>query len=365
MTPVTQDFDRLRATVADAIRAAFADSETPPATAVMSADKDDGFYRSIEARFQRLMVHPTPVGLMEHAKDAEHLNPCAERWFWRAHLLAALEAPWDNLEDEQTQSLFFSTSYMLRPNPCAIQEGRTDYEDAQNLRERFNAVQRVAVARFLGFVLSAPVLAGTSYAFGTSQSIAWCWTDDPATTRAADALRSEARTYRRPPADNSHYEDLSRAIERAFEDTPAPVAPLMGGLDEDTCEYDIEFQGAQWQTLAPWFLNFHSSAFSFMTPAAFRYFLPAAMCHALGPGTEVNLDSRLVDTLLDPSSYRDEHRARVLTFSRDERNVVADFLQCLQWQRGSYGTDTPCRYRRAIVDIWDPDTGLQSEASAG
>ncbi|MFT7578858.1 MAG: hypothetical protein ACI9MR_000520 [Myxococcota bacterium] len=328
----------------------------------MRTDRHDTYFRSGEARVQQLMAHPTPDGLMAHASDAKDLKPSAERWFWRAHLLAALEAPWNDPLNDQTRSLVHSTTYWLRPSPSAILKGRTDDEDAQNLRERFNTAQRVAVARFLGFILAAPVLAGTGRAYRASQSIAWCWTDDPATTRAAEALRNEARTYRRPPADNSLYEDLSRVIEGAFEDTPAPVPPLMWqGLDDEASEYAIEFQGARWQTLAPWFLSFHSTAFSFMRPATFRYFLPAAMCAELGPGTDIELGFHLVDCVLGPSSIRDQIRARVLTFSRDERSAVADFLFA-DW---AYGSQSPCPYERAIVDVWDPDTGLQPEDRAG
>ncbi|MFT7578859.1 MAG: hypothetical protein ACI9MR_000521 [Myxococcota bacterium] len=368
---MTDSIPELRASVAEAIRAAFADGETPPSPPMVSADKRVAFFRSgrsayyhsLEAGFQRLMADPTQVGLDEHAPMAQDLKPSAERWFWRTYLLAALEAPWgDPSDDEQTRSLVHSTTYWLRPNLSAVLAGRADHADAQDLRERFNADQRVAVARFLGLILAAPMLAGTIYAYSATQVIAWCWTDDPATTRASEALRSKARSYQRPPADNSLNADLIRAIETAFEDTPAPVAPLMESLvcGEDF-EHAIEFQGTRWQTLAPWFLNFHSSAFYTMTPAAFRYFLPAAMCHRLGAGTEVELDFHLVDCVLDPSSYRDSARDRVLAFSRDERNVVTEFLRASR----RHGRDSPCPIRTAVVDFWDPDSGLQREDSVG
>jgi hypothetical protein len=85
------------------------------------------------------------------------------------------------------------------------------------------------------------------------------------------------------------------------------------------------------------------------------------MCHALSPGTEVTLDFHLVCALLEPSPYRDKVRARVLIFSREQRNVIADFLSA----DSHYGTQTPCPYRRAIIDFWDPDTGLQGETNGG
>ncbi|MFK7928082.1 MAG: DUF6714 family protein [Myxococcota bacterium] len=361
MTLLTPEFEQRRAEVAECIRTAFSGDETPPDPPVMSPDRNDSFYRSLEAPFQALMAQPTAEGLIEHGHVARHLKPSAERWFWRAHLLAALEAPWDHVHDYQTQSLVHSTTYWLRPNPCAIRAGRTDYEDAQNLRQRFTPEQRIAVSRFLGFVLTAPTIAGSIYAYGASQSIAWCWTDHPATAKASQDLRNSGRAYQRPPADNGVFEDLIHAIESAFAHTPPPDGPLMGAQDEEPSSYAIEFRGAQWQSLTPWFVDFHSTAFSFMTPAAFRYFLPAVMCHELGPGSEVDLGFHLVQCVLEPSSYRDDTRARILTFTSEERRVICDFLA---WE-GYSEEGMPPGYDEAIVDFWDPDTGLQAGGEGG
>ncbi|MFT7578860.1 MAG: hypothetical protein ACI9MR_000522 [Myxococcota bacterium] len=369
---MTDDFPELRASVADAIRAAFADSETPPAPSMMQGDRNptvpndqnDAFVRSHELSFQQLMAHPTPNGLIEHAYPSRFLRPSAERWFLRALLLATLDAPWDHPLGERTGSLVWSTTYWLRPYPFAVRDGRTDYDDGLSLRERLNGAQRVAVAYFLGLALAAPMFAGTKDAYTVAQSIVWCWSDDPATTRAAEALRTEARSYRRPTAIDPLAEDLICAVERAFPNTAEPVALLMNGLlDDDDC--DMEFMGTQWQTLAPWFLDFHRHGFCNMEPATFRYFLPAAMCHALGPGTEVDLIRELVDRLVKPwthrASYRDKTRARVLAFSATERAVVAEFLRASR----DFGAESPCPIERAVVDFWDPDTGLQSEDYAG
>ncbi|MFK7928011.1 MAG: hypothetical protein AB8H79_07465, partial [Myxococcota bacterium] len=267
---------------------------------------------------------------------------------------AALESPWDRPEDDSMRSLVQSVTSWLRPDPCAVREGNKGTQNARNLRVRFSRPQRVAIARFLGLVLVDPVFAGTIYAYGASQSIAWCWVDDPATTLAATALRAEARTYARPPVQHAGGEDLCRAIERAFEHTPAPESPLMTALDEEPSEYAIEFAGTRWQGLAPWFLDFHSPAFSYMTPASFRYFLPAALCHALGPGTDVDLTFHLVHSVLDPSPYRDELRAKVGGFSTEERLVVTDYIRGALRRRSSGSR----LHERAIVEVWDPDTGV-------
>lgn len=338
-----------RATVERDIRAAFAGAETRPAPPMVRAELDDAYYRDLEVAFQEHPGQPTPEFLDSHAGEARYLQPQAERWFWRSLLLAALEIPWDRYHDDRT---LFYTLLALRPNPCAVRERRTDYDDAQNLRERLTPAERLTVAGFLRLAVEDPWFAGKPMAYLASQAIAWCWNDDPAATRAAAALRATARAYRRPPADDPDNEALIAVVERAFAATPAPVGSPMEGLSEEPSEYAVEFEGADWRTLAPWFLDFHYAAFSFMTPAAFRYFLPAAMCQTLGPGAVVSIDFHLVDCLVDPSSYREAARARVATFSAPERAAVAAFL------RNSSGWEhNPDAYETAVHEFWDPTVG--------
>jgi hypothetical protein len=314
------------ASVAQDIRAAFAGAETRPAPPLFRAHPDEAFWeaycRNLDAEFLAHPGPPTATFLDEHARQATHLLPVAERWFWRALLLAAVETPWDRHHDDRTLS---HALWALKPAPHAVLTGRTDSDDVHNLRRRFTPAERVAVARFLRLAVEGPTFEWRGFAYRASQAIVWCWTDDPASTRAAHGLRDEARAYRRPPADDLGSEALIVAIERAFADTPPPVGPLMDGLDE--AEYTLEFAGADWRTLTPWFLDLNADAFSSMTPAAFRYFLPAALCHALGPGSEVNIDFHLVSCLVDPSSYRDSKRARVAIFSAAERAAVAAVLR--------------------------------------
>jgi hypothetical protein len=124
----------------------------------------------------------------------------------------------------------------------------------------------------------------------------------------------------------------------------------MEPMNEESAAYALELGGADWRTLAPWFLNVHAAAFSFMTPAAFRYFLPALLRHTLGPrGSEVSLELHLVDLLVEPSPWREAARARVSSFSAAERGAVAAFLRA-----GSRWAEDPDACLNAANDYWDP-----------
>ncbi len=363
MSLVPSDTPLSRAAAAQDIREAFADAAVRPEPPWVRAEPGGPDHGGIEAI---LALHPSDAGqpplqfLERFAGKTNVFHPEVERWFWRSSMLAAIE----KLEEGDYEAMdFFRTVRGLTPDSIAVLSGSTDYEDddAQLLRERFTPAQRVAVARFLRLLIEAPGSAArdgtpelsrkTALAYDASQAIAWCWTDDPASTRAANAIRAEARSYQRPTADDPLDEDVIVAIEYAFANTPPPVGPPMRYLDEESSTYAIEFDGADWRTLAPWFVDTHFSAFSFMTPAAFRYFLPTVLCHTLGPGSMVDAEFHLVNCVVDPSSYRDGARARILTFSTEERAAVADFL------RSSHSWSwKPEAHKIAVYDFWDPRT---------
>jgi hypothetical protein len=397
-TPLSRD------TVAQDIREAFGDAAVRPEPPWVRAEPVGRHHGGVEATLARHPSHagqPTLQFLERLAGKTCVFRPEVERWFWRSSMLAAIE----KLQDCDYEPMdFFGTVRALTPDPTAVWSkrllarsqarggagrslasvpiglhafsspcsaethgdvwsGSTDYEDydAQLLRERFTPAQRVAVARFLRLLIEAPGTAArqgtpelsrkTALAYDASQAIAWCWTDDPASTRAAQAIRAEARSYQRPTAEDPLDEDVMVAIEHAFADTPPPIGPAIRYLDEEGSAYAIELDGADWRTLAPWFVDTHFSAFSFMTPAAFRYFLPTVLCHTLGPGSMVDADHLLVGRVVDDWAYRDEARARILTFSTRERAAVADFLRSSRsWSWA------PEAHKIAVYDFWDPRT---------
>ena len=102
---------------------------------------------------------------------------------------------------------------------------------------------------------------------------------------------------------------------------------MIAGASEEPAEYAIELADADWRTLAPWFLDFEHAAYSFMTPEAFRYFLPAALLHALVGGSNVDAEFHLVDCVQRATSYQAAAIARATLFTREERAAIAAFLR--------------------------------------
>ncbi len=348
MDPAPRDPAPSPSEVAHNIRLAFADALVRPEAPWVRADAVGSYEREIEV-ITSIAGQPTPQLLLEFASRANALEPKVERWFWCALLLASVD-----IMEEHGIDWVSPTLFALQPNPDAVLGGRTDYayRDAQALRLRFTATQRIAVARFLRLVLEQNQSVGHWYtAYLASRAIVWCWNDDPAITHAAQTIRAEARTCTRPPAEDPDVEALIVTIEHAFSETPPPERPAMSCGCEECATYALEFDGADWRTLTPKFVDNHATAFSLMTPAAFRYFLPAVLCHKLGPGSEVDTHIHLVHNVVNPSDSQDTGRARILTFSEQERAAVAAFL-CNDrgWDHNPEG------YMTAIYDFWDPKT---------
>lgn len=334
--------------VAHDIRLAFADARVRPEPPWVRTNTKGRFEREAELMASN-PGQPTPQFLLEFARRASTLRPKVERWFWRALLLASVDIMEEHGIDRVSPTLF-----ALQPDPGAVLDGRTDhhYNHAQAQRLRFTPAQRVAVARFLRLVLEQSQSVGHWFtAYLASRAIAWCWNDDPVSTHVAQTLRAEARTYTRPCADDPAVEALIVTIEHAFSETPPPERPEMGCGCDECATYTIEFAGADWRTLSPKFVDTHAGFYGLMTPATFRYYLPVVLCHTLGPGSEVDTHFHLVHNVVNPSDYRDARRARILTFSEQERAAVAAFL-CSD--RGWDGD--PEGYMTAIYDFWDPQT---------
>jgi len=356
---MAQTPDLQRADVAGAIREAFADSMSPPEGPLIRVDLADPWVQALQEPFRSLTVEPVLDALAYRAIEARYLEPRAERWFWRTYLLAALEAPpWEQPLDRETWRALCSIVHHLRPNPCAVRSGRTDSDAMHALRRRLSPAQRVAISRFLGLPLRH-VARTRTLAYGASQAVAWCWTDHAPTAEAAQALRDEARSHRRPPAPDSTSEALARAIERAFAHTPAPTESWMADTSEEPSTYELELAGSCWQDLAPWFVDRHSTAFCFMTDEAFRYLLPAALRQAVVGLCEVPLHFHLVHFMLEASASGTDAHRRVRAFTDEERIVVADVLD---WLYCVGEEEPPEDVVRAIRDVWDPETGVGSGA---
>ena len=319
--------------MADLVRSAFADAVARPSPPMALHRRDTSFTASIERAFAESPGQPTFDLLSMWTLQSNLLQPEVERWLWRALLLQTLETSWEphadwrHPEHDAVGRLLHTTVYGLRANPCAVLDGRTDFDSAQNLRARLNRQQRTAISGVLGLILQDPLFTHTIYGHRASQSIRWCWTHDRESKRAAVAHFAALRDYSRPTDADRHNEALIQSIERVFAHTPVPVGPLMKFRSEEPDEYVLDLQGVRWQQLSPQLVNYNSPAFSYMSPEAFRYFIPAAMCHAIGPGCEVDVLFHVVDCLLEGTEPRHDAHDTVQVFSNVERQVIVNFIK--------------------------------------
>ena len=115
-----------------------------------------------------------------------------------------------------------------------------------------------------------------------------------------------------------------RQIEEAWADVPYPgdenIFTPDSYDDEDIVNY---FHSTTWRGHDPVALRAHSSAFTFFTPVAFHYWLPAFMIAAIENPDEA-------DVILDyiPRSVSNQYaRERWLLFTETQRNAVAAYLR--------------------------------------
>jgi|GEM_PF-5211638 len=346
-----------RETLLRTLHDAFQDvAERPPAPRTTGEPYDEdgeAFFAELEEAIAVAPEPPDEAFFDKLAFATKHLTPAAARWYWRANLMDVVAAPWPGDPDTDPETdwpdRLHRAIYALRPSPA----GRIDeYSDSAvaDLYGWMSPAERGAVSRFLGHVIARQDSLRTGYGYTAAQAIRWAWRDDPESLAAADALHREARSYVRAPAEDASIEAVIAKVERAFANTPRPNEPLIaGGFEEEAGECVVEFTDATWQGLAPWLVDRMSSAYALMTPEAFRYFLPAALCRSL-EGADINPESHLVSAIVEPSSYRDEARARAASLTPGERAAVAAYLGRIN----EYDMSDPDRVT-ALDEVWDPD----------
>lgn len=339
-----------REALLQAVREVFADAEALPSAPRIVPSYDDPYFAELEAR---VAARPEPVDdafLIYFAHRAHRFTDEAARWFWRALLTAAITTPWPGDLDgrsPRSSSLLHTTLYVLRPNPCARRYGYPPHEDGAALRAWMRPAERVVVSRLLGHAVTCEGLRRTRYDYLAAQGILWAWSDDPESLAVAQALHRDARTYVPQARDNPEDDALIGYIEEAFAMTPPPEGELMRSSWEEESEYALELAGTDWRDLATWFLGSVSSAYSFMTGAAFRYYLPAALRGYL-EGAEVDPTFHLVRAVVEPSSFRDDARRTAAEFTPGERDAVAAFLRHVLPYEDDVAT--------ALAEVWEAPT---------
>jgi hypothetical protein len=118
--------------------------------------------------------------------------------------------------------------------------------------------------------------------------------------------------------------EVIRLIEDAWREVPYPGDDKI--VPPDSHEFDdIEnyFRGTTWRDHSPVDLRCHSAAFSFFTPEAFHYWLPAYMIAEITCPEEADVIGEYIAWALS------DHRGGKAwpLFSRDQREAVAAYLR--------------------------------------
>lgn len=336
------------------VREAFAGTDRPAGPLVGPELSDDAFRAELERDLAAEGdLDAAVIGRQVFA--ARHLTDDAFRWFVKSLLFEVLAVDWelydrDPRDESAERTLIHASVYWLRPNPIAVRQNRTDYQDGIRTRLRLADAQRVAVARVLHLMLESEAFVRPYIPHLAAQAIAWCWRDDPAATEAAERFRANARAYRRPPAETPEVEELVQRIEAAFADTPRPASPLLTFLDEEGSDYELELRDSDWQTLEPWLISMTAAAFSWMGPPAFRYFLPAALrAQLLGVAGNADPEFHLVSCINDASPRK--ALERIHPFSPTERSAV---IAWLRWRADQASRPDPIRQALATWEITSP-----------
>lgn len=248
-----------------------------------------------------------------------YLTPEAYRYYLPALLVRSLKDPAgeDTLMDSAFAALLpdFETLYVEGEDP--------DYNDQISL---FSEAQYKAVCSFLELGFEPD----KQSQFEVCAALMWQWGkyEHPAQARARDFFR-EMHNFRYPESQNPLVRELILQIRSAFDATPCPS-------NEEICEYSDNSELAEyifmlgstdWKTLHPDFLANYQTALSFITPQAFRYFLPAYMIADLMQ-PEMPEALKLGDLLFDLAyGFADEeHKRAYRALDEDEAELYGEEL---------------------------------------
>jgi hypothetical protein len=167
---------------------------------------------------------------------------------------------------------------------------------------------------------------------------------------------------------------LRKTIIAAFSASPYPgdeqICADQSANDPECQEIAAAFRGKHWKDVSVEMVREHADALPLLTPAAFRYFLPAYMVASAEAYYDVDVASESVLSNLTPPAVRDGWQwdfflERARQFDRAQRNAINSFLRVLRqievddW--ASAGSQPPDdRFARAI-EFWDDQTGTNTK----
>ncbi|MFA5139120.1 MAG: DUF6714 family protein [Elusimicrobiota bacterium] len=263
--------------------------------------------------------------LEEHWSCFCYFSPEAYRYFLPALLERALEAAAADPES----SLPHPTVCSLAPDYYRLytEGGDARFEERRSL---FSPAQEEAVAASLGAMMGLPDLEYVS-----AQVLRWGWSRRQTPAAALSRVFYERMRGHAYPEPDASVSGIVSKVRSSFESTGYPGDEDLCGSDQgdEAAEYALEFKGTDWRTLHPAFLSRNSAALSFLTPGAFRYFLPAFLIADLyGESGSADPVFHLTHALMDPND--DLHvwtRERLSAIQGSERAAVVAYLE---WTAG-------------------------------
>jgi len=129
---------------------------------------------------------------------------------------------------------------------------------------------------------------------------------------------------------------LEASIAAAFRDVPHPGdhALVSGDVsyDPEYREVARDFSGMAWPGISAAFVREHADALALLSPAAFRYFLPAYLLACLATGAELDTAPLNVLGSLTPPEDADPEASeffasRVVAFTRAEARAICAYLE--------------------------------------
>jgi hypothetical protein len=129
---------------------------------------------------------------------------------------------------------------------------------------------------------------------------------------------------------------LRREIEAAFADAPRPADDHLvrhpDATSGDDAEIAAAFRGKRWDELPIELLAHHHEAVFFLTPEAYRYFLPAYLIACVGGVRRAgNIASAVVSSLTPPRGGVDAgFEAKLQGFTAAQRAAIRSVLALLQ-----------------------------------
>ena len=135
-----------------------------------------------------------------------------------------------------------------------------------------------------------------------------------------------------PPA-----EELRLLVEAAFAETKYPGDNRLvyddSGHHLECNEVAASFKGKHWKQVPLETLRYHSAGIFFLTPEAYRFYLPAYMLAASLHYDEAGtIPDSVVFILIPPSDAKDvpNYRQRLAGFAPTQRMAIRSFLQFLK-----------------------------------